>query len=62
MFIRERLMDNLIDKIINLFPVEKTKYGLKFDGIKARRFSFSKHKSKSGKQYAKFCKIYFGNK
>jgi hypothetical protein len=60
MYIKERIMDNLINKIINIFPNSKTKYGIRLNGNKAQRFSFSKHKTKSGRQYAKFCKIYFG--
>ncbi len=60
MYIKERIMDNLINKIINIFPDTKTKHGVRLNGNKAQLFSFSKHKTKSGVQYAKFCKIYFG--
>jgi len=60
MYIKSRIMDNLANKIINLYPITKTKYGIRLVGNKAQRFSYSKHKTKSGVQYAKFCKIYFG--
>jgi len=60
MDIKEKIMDNLINKIINLYPITKTNYGIILNGNKVQRFSYSKHKTKSGRQYAKFCKIYFG--
>ena len=62
MNIKERIMDNLIDKILNIYPNTKTKYGIRLNGNKAQRFSFSKHKTKSGRQLAKFNKVRFGQK
>jgi len=44
MYIKERIMDNLINKIIHMFPDTETRYGIRLNGSKAQRFSFSKHK------------------
>ena len=58
MNIKERISENLISKILNIFPDTKRKYGIKLIGKKVCRFSRSKHKTNSGRQYAKFIKVY----
>lgn len=60
MFIKEKIMENLINKILNIYQKPLRKYGVKLKGKKAQIFSYSQHKSKAGRQYAKFTKIYFG--
>jgi hypothetical protein len=60
MFIKEKIMDNKINKILNLFPDTKTKYICKLSGNRCYRISLSKHKTKAGRQYALFCRVYFG--
>ena len=59
MCIKDKISENLINKILNIFPITKTKHGIRLKGNKVQKFSFSKHKTKSGRQYAKFCKVYF---
>jgi hypothetical protein len=58
--IRETITENKINKIINLFSTSKTKYKCKLSGNKCYVISLSKRKTKQGRQYALFCKIYFG--
>jgi len=60
MFIKEKIMDNKINKILNLFPHTKTKYICKVYGNKCHIISLSKHKTKTGRQYALFCRVCFG--
>ena len=58
--IKEIIMENKINKILNLIPASKAKYICKLSGNKCYVISLSKHKTKQGRQYALFCKIYFG--
>ena len=56
--IKEKIMENLICKIYK--GNTKREYGILFDGIKAHRVIKSQHKSKVGRKYALFCRVYFG--
>jgi hypothetical protein len=60
MFIKEKIMDNKINNIIQIYKPEKTRFISRFDGKKSVQISLSKHKGKSGRQYALFCRVYFG--
>jgi hypothetical protein len=56
--IKEKIMDNLVAKMLegNI----KRKYAIIFDGVKAHQVIKSQHKSKVGRKYALFCRVYFG--
>lgn len=56
--IKEKIMENLIGKILK--GKTKREYFIMFDGIKAHRVTKSQHKSKVGRKYALFCRVYFG--
>ncbi len=58
MNIKDRIQDNLISKILHQLPTENTKYGIKVYNGRAYKFSFSKHKTKSGVFYNRFLRVY----
>ena len=59
MFIKEKIADRIYDKILGIYPKEKTKKVCRFNGIKCHTISLSKHKSKGGRLLALFCRIKF---
>ena len=56
--IKEKIMDNLISKMLK--GKTKREYSILFDGIKAHQITKSQHKSKVGRKYALFCRVYLG--
>ncbi len=61
MYIKSRIFENIMYRVINLYNKPVTKYGIRFIDNKVQKFSYSQHKTKLGMQYRKLVKVRYSH-